>query len=88
MQVAAMDKNKKMGIGVIERDYVGEVLATLMAPKPYITDLVVAETMAALAAAVFTRDVGLQKVELESDAIQVVQALVERGNELKMLWLS
>ena len=47
MQVAAMHKNKKMGIGMIVRDHVGEVLATLMAPKPYITDLVVAETVAA-----------------------------------------
>jgi hypothetical protein len=32
----------KMSIGVIVKDDVGEMLGTLMAPKPYITNPVVA----------------------------------------------
>jgi hypothetical protein len=41
-----VDKNnRKMGIGVIVRDHMGEVLATLSAPKPHIIASVVIEAL-------------------------------------------
>ena len=51
---AAVDKNKwKMGISVIIRDRMGEVLATLSTPKDYIIDPNLAEAMTSLKATTF-----------------------------------
>jgi hypothetical protein len=53
---AAIDKkNSKMSIGVIVRDLMGEVLATLSAPKDNIIDLTIVESLAALRATIFAR---------------------------------
>jgi hypothetical protein len=65
----------KMGIGVIVRDHVGEVLETLQAPGLYIIDL----ATTALRAAIFARELGYQQVELEGDTIQIVQTLKDEG---------
>lgn len=54
--------NKKIGIGVIVRDSMGEVLATPSAPKDYII-------MTALRAAIFSRELEMQKVEQEGDSL-------------------
>lgn len=72
-----MDKNnRKMGIGVIVRDSMGEVLATLSAPKEHIIALDIAEATAALSAITFIRELGLYKVVMEGDVLIVVQALM------------
>lgn len=53
---AAIDKkSSKMSIGVIVRDLMGEVLATLSAPKDNITDSTIVESIAALRATVVAR---------------------------------
>lgn len=57
---AAMDKeNSKIGIGVIVRDSMGEVLASLSAPKDHIIALDIAEATVVLRAAIFCRELGL-----------------------------
>lgn len=53
------------------------------APKDNITDPAVAELLAALRAAVFTKKLGWQKIEPEEDALQIVQILL---NWKKMLY--
>lgn len=75
-----LDKeNRKMGIGVIVRYNMGEVLATLSAAKDYIIALDIAEASAALRASNFCRKLGLHRVILEGDALQVVQTLRKEG---------
>lgn len=50
-------------------------MATLFASKDYIIDLVIVEATTILKAAIFCRELGHQRVELEGDALQVVEAL-------------
>jgi hypothetical protein len=67
---AAVDNsNRKMGIGAIVRDNIGEALATLSASKDYISEPVATETTLALRVAVFNRELGLRRVKLEGDTL-------------------
>lgn len=50
-------------------------MATLVAPKHNITEPIIAKATTALWPVLFTRELGLQKVELEGDPLQVVQAM-------------
>jgi hypothetical protein len=71
-----VDKNsRKMGVGIIFKDSIGEVLVTLLASKEYIIEHDIAEAMAALRAVRLCCELGFYKVVLEVDALQVVQAL-------------
>jgi hypothetical protein len=72
-------ENRKMGIGVIVRDNMGEVFTTLSVPKDYIIALDIAKASAALWVANFCRELGLYRVILEGDAFQIVQALRKDG---------
>jgi len=73
----AVDKiNRKMGIGLIMRDPIGEVLASCKPQKIiYIIDMVIVEFIAASRSTIFIRELGLRNVELEGDTLQIVQAL-------------
>lgn len=68
-----------MGIRVIVCECIREVMATLQSLKCNITDPVVAESVAALQAIIFVKEMRWNKVELEEDALQVVQALRKEG---------
>ncbi|GLT53434.1 hypothetical protein SLA2020_267040 [Shorea laevis] len=73
---AAVDLvNHRMGIGVIARDPTGEVVAMMFAPRSHIIVPEIAEAVVALKAVTFCRELGLSKVVLEGDALQIVQAL-------------
>jgi hypothetical protein len=61
-----------MGIGVIDRDLIGEVLATLQSLKDDIVDSVIAKSFATLQSVLFAKEMGWQKVEFEDDTLQVV----------------
>lgn len=64
-----MDKeNKKIGIGVIVRDNMGELLTMLSVPKEYIIALDIAEASTALRAANCCRELSLYRVILKDDA--------------------
>jgi hypothetical protein len=63
------NSNRKMGIGVIVKDNIKEVLAMLSASKDYIIESIATEAMSALRADVFSRELGLQRVELKGDAL-------------------
>jgi hypothetical protein len=72
----ALNKNKiKMGIDVIVRDCVDEVLATLLEPKDYIIALDIVKAMATQRVAPFSYELRFYKVVLEGDTLQIVNAL-------------
>lgn len=82
---ATVDKTKRMmGIGVIVKNSLGEVFATLSSSKKHITDPIIVETSATLRAAIFCLELGLQMIELKSDALQIVQALQRDGINLSL----
>lgn len=64
-----------MGIGVIIRNPMREMLASLHSPKCNSLDPTMVESFVALRAVVFAKEMGWQKVELEGDALQVIMAL-------------
>jgi ribonuclease HI len=73
---AAVDSvNCQMGIGIVARNSLGEVVASMFAPKSYIVAPDIAEAVAALRAAKFGRELSFTRVVLEGDALQIVQAL-------------
>ena len=61
--------------GVIVRDGMGEVLATLLSLRDHITELDVAKTIGALRAVHLCHELGFYRVILEGDVLQVVQTL-------------
>jgi len=64
-----------MGMGIVVRDSQGEVKAAMCDVIPYIRDLVVAEAIGAQCAVQFCRNLGLQSIELEGDAREIILAL-------------
>lgn len=64
-----------MGIDVIVRDGMREVLATLSSPRDHIIEPDVEEAMAALRAVLLCCELGYYRVVLEGDPLQVAQAL-------------
>lgn len=57
-----MQLNRIMGIGVKVRDIIGEVLASLSAPKNYIIDSTIVEAMVVLQAVYFCQELSFHKV--------------------------
>lgn len=73
---AALDGRKKlMGVGIVARDSVGRVVATMCAFLPYIRDLTMAKAIGAWRAVEFRREMDFNSIELEGDAREVVLAL-------------
>ncbi|XP_041001645.1 uncharacterized protein LOC121247346 [Juglans microcarpa x Juglans regia] len=65
----------RCGIGVVIRDSCGEVLASLCCPKQNVVDPVVAEIYALWRAMKFCEELKFSMVQLEGDALSVVQAV-------------
>lgn len=60
---AALDlNNKKMGVGIIGRDYLGQVLAVFCDTEPFIQEPVVAEAWAAWRAVELCQKMGWMKI--------------------------
>lgn len=68
-----------MGVGVIIRDAVGTVVAAMCSTVPYITDPAVAEATALWKAVTLCLELNIQRLHLEGDAKEIVQALQKRG---------
>jgi ribonuclease HI len=81
--VAFSQGDKQMGVGVIIRDWKGEVIAALSQPVMATYDPVSAESMAALRAVEFCSEVGINDFILEGDSLLVVKAV----NESNLGWL-
>jgi hypothetical protein len=73
---AAVDSNRKrIGFGVIVRNHEGDVLAMISETMGSSPDPVTAEALAARRAVEVSHMLGLRKIILEGDALQIVQAL-------------
>ncbi|XP_059434317.1 uncharacterized protein LOC132167380 [Corylus avellana] len=66
---------KRMGMGIAIRDHGGELLAAYCATRDYITDAATAEALTAWQAVEISQSLGLEKVVLEGDAMEVVKVL-------------
>jgi ribonuclease HI len=73
---AAVDgKQKRIGLGAIARDHEDGVLAMMSESMDYIQDPATVEALAARRAVEFSHSLGISKINLEGDALQIVQAL-------------
>ncbi|GLT54215.1 hypothetical protein SLA2020_274320 [Shorea laevis] len=73
---ASIDKARKlMGVGIIARDSMRQVMATMCSFKPYVLNPTVAEAYTALKAAEFGKDFRFQNIILKGVALKIVQAL-------------
>lgn len=70
---------KRMGLGVAVRDHEGKLIAALCATKDYIIYPATAEAIAARKAADLSRRMGLEKVILEGDALEIVTMFGHQG---------
>ncbi|XP_040990964.1 uncharacterized protein LOC121238190 [Juglans microcarpa x Juglans regia] len=65
----------KIGVGVVIREVDDSVLSSLMQPRFYCTDLVLAEARCLLSAVLFCKELGLNSLIFEGDFSQVVHAV-------------
>lgn len=73
---AILDKmEKKMGVRVIATYCEGNVLVTMCTIVPFIIDSTIAEAVAAWKAVEFYRNLGILRLILEDDALEVVHTL-------------
>jgi len=56
-----VDKNKKIGVGIIARDHEGKVMASMCTTKPYISDPEVTDWKGVE----FSRDMRFQNIMME-----------------------
>lgn len=70
----------KVGIGVIVRDHEGQVIATQQASRNLKASTLMTETYAAMMATTFNKELGVKKIMMEGDAIQVVRDLQKETN--------
>lgn len=64
-----------MGAGAIIRNENGRVVASLCATVPSITEANVAEAMALWKMVSLCKDLGIQRLHIEGDALEIVRAL-------------
>jgi ribonuclease HI len=77
---ASVDKAAQvMGVGVVTRDFMGRVCASLCTALSYISDPSTAEALAARMGVEFSKAMGFRRIWLEGDAKVVVDALKSTG---------
>ncbi|KAF5471101.1 hypothetical protein F2P56_011568 [Juglans regia] len=70
---ASIDRvHSRMGVGVVIRNWEGRVTATLKSSRSIFPDAKLAEAMAALRAVLLCKQLGISRVLLEGDALNVV----------------
>jgi hypothetical protein len=73
---AAIDSGKqKMGIGIIARDHTGSILFAVCASRPHVIEPTTAKVVAVWKLANVCSSLGLSKIVLEGDSLEVVKAL-------------
>lgn len=73
--VSVKADSRRFGVGLIVRDFMGQVCAACCSVQEGCPEPTVAEAMGALTAVEFCRDLGFQKIVLEGDSKSVVQAV-------------
>jgi ribonuclease HI len=81
---AALDRNrKKMGFGIVVRNFEGRVLAARCGSVANISDPLIAEAIGAWKSVELCQNLGLSKIFLEGDNLEVVSALQKEGPRWK-----
>ncbi|XP_042950224.1 uncharacterized protein LOC122282330 [Carya illinoinensis] len=75
----AKEKEGRIGIGVIVRDFQGQIIGTLRAQRPLKGCSSDAEAYGLLVATIFCKELGLEHVCLEGDSKHVVDLLLSEG---------
>ncbi|CAL5400558.1 unnamed protein product [Camellia sinensis] len=70
---------KAVGVGVVIRNHLGEVMAALSERLPFWVDSDCAEAYAATKAVELARDLGFSDIHLEGDSLRIVKALREEA---------
>ncbi|XP_040988990.1 uncharacterized protein LOC121236613 [Juglans microcarpa x Juglans regia] len=65
----------RVGIGIVIRDFEGRVVASRSMQRYIFTDSYTAKSQGALQAIIFARDIGLRRIILEGDALQVIHSI-------------
>ncbi|XP_042954639.1 uncharacterized protein LOC122291053 [Carya illinoinensis] len=78
---AIKEEASKVGIGIVIRDFEGRVVASRSLQKFMFTDAFTAETQGALQAVCFAKDIGLRRIILQGDALNVVKSLKTDSSE-------
>jgi hypothetical protein len=68
-----------MGICIIARDHIASILAAVCASRPHVTESTTAEAVAVWKLADVCSSLGLTKIMLEGDSLEVVKALQTEG---------
>uniref|UniRef100_A0A7N2MU32 Reverse transcriptase domain-containing protein n=1 Tax=Quercus lobata TaxID=97700 RepID=A0A7N2MU32_QUELO len=79
---ATCSQEKTSGVGVVVRDMNGLVLASCAKRIHQSVKAMEIEAMAAATALTFAKDLGFQRLILEGDSLEVIQALLERTETL------
>ncbi|XP_058208234.1 uncharacterized protein LOC131321248 [Rhododendron vialii] len=74
---AVQQKNGSVGIGIVARDHMGQIVGILATSFPGLLSPKVVEVLAFLEALVFTANRGLSNFVVEGDSLEVVQALTQ-----------
>lgn len=77
---------KKMGIGIVIRDDMGEVLACLSSSRGFISQPIIAECWALSRAMEFCSKLGFYQLEIEGDAQVSIQVIKKEEECLDLVW--
>lgn len=78
---ASLDvKRQQMGMEIVVRDHEGGVVASYCATKEFITDPTTAKALAAWRAVELSHHLGLLKIVLEGDYLEVVNGFKQESN--------
>jgi ribonuclease HI len=77
-EVGINPKRQQLGVGVIVRDDHGRVHAAMSKTLDTFQEPVIGESLVALHAVEFSRDLGLQDVIFEGDSLQVVKMILDQ----------
>lgn len=64
-----------MGVALVLRDHSGQLLAARRATLPYISDPTIAEALAVTQGLQLCRDLGVQRIIVEGDSLEIISAI-------------
>jgi ribonuclease HI len=83
---AALDRGAgKMGFGLIMRDHEGKLVAAKSIMRMGSWDSAAAEALAAYFGVILGQEIGVQKMILEGDAKQIIDAIQEKDRQDSMI---
>jgi hypothetical protein len=69
-----------MGVGIVARNYRGEVLGVKCLTKPFIIDLITAEAVGVRETVAFCQQMGFSNIIMEGDSLEVIHELTRDDN--------